>query len=155
MQETKSILEFVLFLGSNCSLAEWLILAIFAVFQTRLQLSGIHYGSFYKYKKTSRIKANAAIKEQPVWRRITMTYIGDYVIDRLRKPYKVFIVVKMVLDVLIVFGSLFFVIPEHVEIPYKMFVRGTLVLGAFIYNGLLILLYNPFTRETRFVDFMH
>lgn len=95
----KSMTEYILIIGNKTTFVIWLFFAVGLVYQIRLHLSGIMYGSFSKHTKTCRKKANAAAKEQTIWRRITMTYIGDYVSDKLRKPYKMYMVFKVVFDI--------------------------------------------------------
>ena len=153
-----SIAEIVFTIGSQTNFLIWLFFAASLVYQIRTHLWGILVGSFSigNIRGATCIKrAKAARKEQPLWRRITMTYIGDYVSKRLRKPYKMYMVFKAVFDTWIILGGLFTVTLNFVEIPYSAMIQGVNILGLTVFNAVLLLLYNPNTRETRFVDFMY
>ena len=84
-----------------------------------------------------------------------MIYIGDYVSKRLRKPYKMYMVFMAVFDIWIILGGLFTVALNFVEIPYYAIIQGINILGLTVFNAVMMLLYNPVTRETRFIDFMY
>lgn len=151
----KSMTEYILIIGNKTTFVIWLFFAVGLVYQIRLHLSGIMYGSFSKHTKTCRKKANAAAKEQTIWRRITMTYIGDYVSDKLRKPYKMYMVFKVVFDIWIILGGMLTVSMKFAEIPYAPMIQGINILGLTVFNIVMMVLYNPVTRETRFIDFMY
>lgn len=154
----KSLMEVVLIIGSKTTFEIWLFFAVSLVYQIRTHLSGILVGSFSIGNirgATCQRRAKAARKEQPLWRRITMIYIGDYVSKRLRKPYKMYMVFKAVFDIWIILGGLFTVALIFVEIPYYAIIQGINILGLTVFNAVMMLLYNPVTRETRFIDFMY
>lgn len=153
-----SIMEIVFTIGSQTNFLIWLFFAASLVYQIRTHLWGILVGSFSIGNirgATCRKLAKAATKEQPLWRRITMTYIGDYVSKRLRKPYKMYMVFKAVFDIWIILGGPFTVALNSVEIPYSAMIQGVNILGLTVFNAVMLLFYNPNTRETRFVDFMY
>lgn len=84
-----------------------------------------------------------------------MTYIGDHVSKRLRKPYIMYMVFKAVFDTWIILGGLFTVALSFVEIPYSAMIQGVNILGLTVFNAVMLLFYNPNTRDTRFIDFMY
>lgn len=144
-------------IGNKTTFVIWLFFAVGLVYQIRLHFSGIMYGSFSKYTKTFRTcikKANTAAKEQTIWRRITMTYIGDYVSDKLHKPYKMYMVFKVLFDTWIILGGMLTVTMKFAEIPYAPMIQGINILELTVFNIVMMMLYNPVTREKGAVLFV-
>lgn len=146
----KSISDLIISLGTM-PFEIWLFLVVSSIVQIRMHLSDIMFGSFAKYTKSSRKKSNAATKEQPLWRRITMTYIGDYVTKELRTGYKVLMVLKVVIDTATVLGTLIYAVGKFVEIPFAVPVLGVTALVLAVIWAFLFLMYNPNTKESRFI----
>lgn len=146
----KSISDLIIILGTM-PFEIWLVLVAFSIIEIRMHLSDIMFGSFAKYTKSSRKKSNAATKEQPLWRRITMTYIGDYVTKELRAGYKLLMVLKVVIDTATVLGTLIYAVGKFVEIPFAVPVLGVIMLVLVIILAFLVLMYNPNAKVSRFI----
>ena len=81
-----------------------------------------------------------------------MTYIGDYVTKELRTGYKVLMVLKVVIDTATVLGTLIYAVGKFVEIPFAVPVLGVIMLVLVIILAFLFLMYNPNTKESRFIS---
>lgn len=86
--------------------------------------------------------------------RLTFSYIKNYITDRLRKPYKFYMILKAVIDIWIVISGLLLIVFEYIDVNYEQIIKGVIMLGFIAFNVLLLILYNPNTRNTRFIDFM-
>lgn len=147
--------EWILILGEDFSFKVWLFAAVISIFQIRLHLYGIFRGCFAKYAKSFNRRLKETSKSQSFMRRLTFSYIGDYVTDRLRKPYKFYMVLKSLIDVWIVISGLLLIVFEYIDVNYEPELGGIIMSGFIVFNVLLLLLYNPNTRDTRFIDFMY
>ena len=145
--------ELILRLGSGLTLYYWFLFVGFSVFQIRFHLFSVLYGSF-GYSKKSNKQAYAARKEQTLLRRFTFTYIKDYVSDRLRRPYTVYMVLKVFIDIWIILSGLFLIAVAIFDIPYATQIKGTFAAGFIVVNTLLFAQYNPLTQHPRCINFM-
>ena len=146
--------EWILALGEDFSFRVWLFAAAISIFQIRLHLNGIFRGCFSKYKKHVSQRIRDERKSQPFMSRLTFSYIKNYITDRLRKPYKFYMILKAVIDIWIVISGLLLIVFEYIDVNYEQIIKGVIMLGFIAFNVLLLILYNPNTRNTRFIDFM-
>ena len=140
-------------LGAGFTLYYWVLLVAFSVFQIRFHLFSVLYGSF-GYSKKSKKQAFAARKEQTLLHRFTFTYIKDYVSDRLRKLYTVYMVLKVFIDIWIILSGLFLIAVAIFDIPYATQIKGIFAAGFIVVNTLLFAQYNPLTKYPRCINFM-
>ena len=133
----------------------YLFLSLFIIFQLRYTIFDMFAASFpYKWS-TSRKKAKAIRKEQTLFDRFTFRYTNEYICDRLKIVHKVFMIFKLLLDVWLVLSASYLVLLMLNLIPniHSEKICGIIGWVSIVINFLLILLNNPSTRSSWFVDF--
>ena len=141
--------------ASEFPLALWVLLSFDSIFTLRLIIFDMLVGSFDGRYNTCRKKAVAIRKQQNLLSRFSFKYIEEYVCDKLRKPYKRYIVIKVLYDIWFEIGLLFMITVWAYSFNNELLVivKGVIIIISILMWILLFIPYDPFTRRTRRIDF--
>lgn len=139
--------------ASEYSFAFWIFLSLDNMFTLRLIIFDMLVGSFDGKYNTCRKKAVAIRKQQNLLSRFSLNYIEEYVCDKLRKPYKRYMAVKVLYEIWLVGSFICMISVWACDFNNELLVKGVIFIISLLIWILLFIPYNPMTRRARQIDF--